>query len=182
MFDPLQVVLVDEIFPKRDIREKHKYGQGANHNRKKLVPSKTGPDTRTGDDGRSGGLDGRHLQRAGGGDGAHASVPGNDCQIILRGAPSIAAEQVLVGAKAILLVGDAAVVEDALLEAGSGAGWHRLEVDWWDLGTCGVEPILREHPVEPVAAPGTEEGVWKGAVARGGNANASAPAVCSRRS
>jgi len=35
-----------------------------------------------------------------------------------------------VGAKAILLVGDATVVEDAFLEAGSGAGWHRLEVDW----------------------------------------------------
>jgi len=49
------------------------------HNGKTLAPNKTGPGTRTGDDGRSGGLDGRHLQRAGGGDDTHAGVPGNDC-------------------------------------------------------------------------------------------------------
>ena len=119
-FDLLQVALVDEIFPKQNVGKKHKHGQGTDHNGKNLVPSKTGPGTRSGDDGRSGGLDGRHMQRAGG---------GRTRKQLLHGAPGIAAEQVLVGAKAILLVGDAAVVEDALLEAGSGAGWHGLEVD-----------------------------------------------------
>lgn len=73
-FDLLQVVLVDEIFPKQDVRKKHKHGQGADHNGKNLVPNKTGTGARTGDDGRSGGLDGRHLQRTGGGDDTHAGV------------------------------------------------------------------------------------------------------------
>lgn len=147
-------MLIDDIFPKRDIGKKNKYGQSADHNGKNLVPSKAGPGTRNGDDGRSGGLDSRHLQSTGSWDGTHAGIPGNDCQVVIDPAVDVAAKKTWLGAKAIFLIRDAAEVEHAFLEAASGAGRHGVEADGRHLGTCGIEPILREHPIEPVAAPG----------------------------